>query len=115
MLAGVREQMGDRKRRLFAVACWRRLIGLLPDHLTDPRSHRAVDVAERYAGGMASEEERWWAEEEAFEAYIQMRESRLAGEPVMVWSRPAELLMQSAALSVSRGTYYAEDAVEYGR
>jgi hypothetical protein len=53
MLTFLRAHNSGRKRRLFAVACCRRVEQWMP-----PDSRTAVEVAERYADGLASESER---------------------------------------------------------
>jgi hypothetical protein len=58
MLDFLREQAGDRKCRLFACACCRRVWRLLPDE----SCREAVRAAEQYADGLLPEEElRSWA------------------------------------------------------
>jgi hypothetical protein len=47
MLRYLRRKGNVRPRRLFACACVRRIWHLL----TDPRSHRAVEIAESFADG----------------------------------------------------------------
>lgn len=73
MLQFIVEQCGDRKPRLFAVACYRRLVPLLNNRSrcararTSPafvrRAGRAMAVAERYAEGEVDDAERMAARE----------------------------------------------------
>jgi hypothetical protein len=57
---------GHRKLRLLACHVCRRLFGAA---MTDPRTHRAVSVAERYAEGTATKQELTAARQEAAEAH----------------------------------------------
>jgi hypothetical protein len=61
MLDELGDRLSVRKLRLFCVACVRRVWG----QVTNPQSRRAVEVAERFAEGRATEAERAQAEEQA--------------------------------------------------
>jgi hypothetical protein len=72
----------DRKLRLFACACYHRIRHLLPD----PVARWGVEVAERYADGLATAADRDWAE-------VRVREPSDALEPRWRVSRDAERAM----------------------
>ena len=79
MLGFLRGKASDRKLRLFAVRCCRRIT-----HLLDPRGLTALTIAERFADGLASEEQLRGAEglaEDAFNEFDHAKE--YAAEAVM--------------------------------
>lgn len=108
LLAVARERMTDRQRRLFAVGCCLRARG----EMLDERSRRALDVAIAFADGLVGDAQRQSAQEDASDAYIDLRDSRLSLDSAIVWTRQAELLAQAAALTVAAGKYYSEDAAD---
>jgi hypothetical protein len=77
MLDHLQGRVSDRKLRLFPVACCHRV----PHLLSDRRSQMAVDLAERFAEGIAPGEEF-----EAVGARMRVREIRGHYGPVAAWA-----------------------------
>ena len=105
-------RLSERKLRLFAVACCRRI----PMSAYGTRGARALEVADRCAEGLASEDERALAEQEAFEAHAEVRDRQVvppAGEPA--WTRAAEMASRALSLVVAVGPFHALDAAEFAR
>jgi hypothetical protein len=71
MLKYLHRRGSERKRRLFAVACCRRVWPLLHG----PQCHNALETAERYADGLVPKRELSTAESDAHEAYPLCRDA----------------------------------------
>jgi hypothetical protein len=78
MLEFLRGKVSDRKLRLFACACCRRIWRLF----NDERSRHAVEVSERYADGQATIDELADAGERAIRATWTVRDEHLPASPV---------------------------------
>jgi hypothetical protein len=65
MLGFLRDRASDRKFRLFASVCCRRVW----PHIRSQAGHRLVEIAERYVDGLASKPSLLAADKEAFEAF----------------------------------------------
>ena len=113
MFAFAQDHLGDRKRRLFAVACCRRGVHLMPNDDT----RNALAVAGRYALGLESEETLEKAEMLAFLAHLDARDRSVVvdAENVLPWSRSTELITQAVNLATSHGVYASYDAADHAR
>jgi hypothetical protein len=82
MVSFLRDRASERKLRLFAVACCRRV----SQYFKDPRSNAALDVNEHYADGLATSEE---LEAAAYDAQ--------GARDKACWDRANDLVGRSAA------------------
>ena len=115
MLVFLRGRATDRKLRLFAVGCCRSIWHLLPNEA----ARALVEVAERFADGLASEEERATAEGEFTWADWESRGSQdpylcsLATEAVTQLARESDATFAARTHRVNPG--WPEQAYEAAR
>src|SRR5688572_4741256 len=115
MLHYVKDKVSQRRWRLFAAACCRRVW----DHIADERSRRAVEVAERFADGLARKRELQRAEAEALEAFHEICRARTGEKdlilmrmkpPPAAFRRSAPPAVRWACLAAWTAAEDAEDA-----
>src|SRR5262249_55619969 len=94
--------VSDRSRLLFGLACCQRI----PPATCPPAGLRSLEVASRYAEGLAAPEEMDEASQAAFEAHVVESERPsvpLAGE--IPWRRHAEMASRALSLLGCPGLY----------
>jgi len=82
MLEFLGGKASERKLRLFAVACCRRVWRFL----SDPRSKKAVEQTEEYADGSLTDEELQGAGSAAWEAHLQQHDAAYHASQAAVWA-----------------------------
>jgi hypothetical protein len=103
MLTFIVRQSSDRKLRLFAVACCRRVWGFL----SNEHSRRAVEVAERFADGLADQDELERAFRAGKDAYMNRDPSIPHSDAALAAFMACVGLPGNAAVYVSAHSVYA--------
>jgi hypothetical protein len=113
MLKGLPGPVSDRKLRLFACACCRRLWGKLKDE----RSKEAVEVAEHYADGLADRKDLTRARSEArFAGLAPLRGRGFSwdGPGFVAWCTVRETVRAGAREAADTSLWYASSRLVEG-
>ena len=102
MLEFLRGKVSDRKLRLFAVACCRRIRQLM----SDERSKTSIEVAERFADGKATEQER-----ESIHSIAGLKGRRIRNHPIAWTSHDYAIAAASDATNLD--AYEAADTARF--
>jgi hypothetical protein len=106
MLDHMRGRISDRKLRLFAVACCRQVWHLLPDE----QCRRAVEIAERYADGLARKKELAVAFAAIWPSVEKRLLDRVVEQDKLPKAREQAGMAAAAAAAVARGRTHWVDA-----
>lgn len=98
MMDFLQGKVGDRKLRLFACACCRRVAHLMPDR----RCRKALEASEKYADGLITEIQLEWADRRTWGLFGQGGHGRgLSAESDLVGHKVAVMTQGASKLNLS--------------